>query len=281
VAASVALVALTTMAILGQTVRPQFEVASIKPAAEGGGTMMRPQPGRLVANASVRVLLQSAFGLQPFQIIGGPEWIVSEQYDIEAKAAGDPGNAQMFLMLQSLLADRFQLRVHRESREMPVYALTTARGGLKLSSPRDGRCVQETDVVGPLAEPGARMAPPTQGVDTIASKCGGVDVSLGPGGARLRGGKVPMVEFVRVLSRVLGRPVIDQTGFAGVFDVALDFLPDETTPGLPAPPPGAVPFSNASPSIFSVVQEMGLRLESTRGPVDVLVVDHAERPSAN
>jgi len=95
------------------------------------------------------------------------------------------------------------------------------------------------------------------------------------------GGKVPMAEFVRVLSRVLGRTVTDQTGFSGVFDVTLDFLPDETTTGLPPPPPGAIPFAIASPSIFSAVQELGLRLESTKGPVDVLVIDHAERPSAN
>jgi uncharacterized protein (TIGR03435 family) len=280
VAASVALVAITTMAAFGQTARPQFEVASIKPAAENAGAMMRAQPGRLIANASLHVLIQNAFGLQPFQIIGGPEWIAAEQFNVDAKAAGNPGDAQMFLMLRSLLEDRFELRSHQDSREMTVYTLMAARGGPKLSSPRNGSCVAETDVVGPLAEPAAPMAPPTQGVDTL-SKCGGVDVTLGPGGARIRGSKVPMAEFVRVLSRVLRRPVSDQTGFTGQFDVAADFLPDDTTPGLPPPPPGAIPFGNASPSIFSAVQEMGLRLESTRRPVNVLVVDHVERPVAN
>jgi uncharacterized protein (TIGR03435 family) len=242
---------------------------------------MRSLPGRIVANASLRVLVQSAFGLQPFQIVGGPEWIGTEQYEVDAKATGNPENAQMLLMLQSLLADRFQLRVHRDSREMPVYALMNARGGAKLPSPRNGSCVTDTDVAGPLAEPGARMAPPIQGVDTTASKCGGLDVTLGPGGARIRGSKVPMAEFVRVLSRVLGRPVADQTGFTGLFDVTLDFLPDDTTAGLPPPPPGVIPFSSASPPIFNAVQGMGLRLESTKATVDVLVIDHVERPSAN
>jgi uncharacterized protein (TIGR03435 family) len=90
-----------------------------------------------------------------------------------------------------------------------------------------------------------------------------------------------MAEFVRVLSRVLGRTVTDRTGFAGVFDVNLDFLPDDTTVGLPPPPPGAIPFGTASQSIFSAVQQLGLRLESTKGPVEVLVIDHVERPSAN
>jgi uncharacterized protein (TIGR03435 family) len=275
------LVAITAIAVLGQNARPQFEVASIKPAAGRRGATMRPLPGRLMANASLRVLMQGAYDLQPFQIVGGPEWIGSEQYDVDAKAGGDPGNPQMLLMLQSLLEDRFQLRVHRESREMPVYALTVARSGLKLPPPRDGSCVQETDAVGPLAEPGTRMQPPTQGIATTASKCGGLDVTLGPGGALLRGSKVRMAEFVRVLSRVLESPVTDQTGFSGGFDVTLDFLPDETTAGLPPPPPGTIPFGNASPSIFSALQEMGLRLESVKGPVEVLVIDHVERPSAN
>ena len=95
------------------------------------------------------------------------------------------------------------------------------------------------------------------------------------------GGKVPMAEFVRVLSRLLGHTVTDQTGFSGVFDVNVDFLPDDTTPGLPPPPPGAIPFAAASPSIFSAVQQLGLRLESAKGPVDVFVIDHVERPSEN
>ena len=95
----------------------------------------------------------------------------------------------------------------------------------------------------------------------------------------MRGGKVAMAEFVRVLSRVLGRTVTDRTGFSGVFDVKLDFLPDDATVGLPPPPPGAIPFGTAS--IFSAVQELGLRLESTKGSVEMLVIDHVARPSAN
>src|SRR5262249_48838736 len=178
---------------------------------------------------------------------------------------------------QSLLEDRFQLRLHRESREMPVYALAPARGGLKLTPPRDGSCVEETELIGPLAEPGAQLPPPGQGA-TLAPRCGGLDLPLEARGARMRGGKVPMAEFVRVLSRVLGRTVTDQTGFPGVFDINLDFLPDDTTPGLPPPPPGAVPFGVASPSIFSAVQQLGLRLESARAPVETLVIDHVARP---
>lgn len=279
-AAAALLVALTAMAAVGQTARPKFEVASIKPTGGRGDGRMQPMPGRLRATAPLRVLMGAAYDVQPFQIEGGPEWAEADGYEVDAAASGSPKHPQMMLMLQSLLEDRFQLRFHRESREMPVYALVPARGGLKLAPPRDGSCVEETDVLGPLADPGAPMQPPGQG-PTPAPRCGGLDVPLGPGGARLRGGKVPMAEFVRVLSRVFGRTVIDQTGFSGVFDVTLDFLPDDTTAGLPPPPPGAIPFAIASPSIFSAVQQLGLRLESTKGPVEVLVFDHVERPSAN
>ena len=246
---------------------------------------MRPFPGRLTASAPLGVLMQGAYQVGPFQIVGGPDWVRSEQYEIDAKATGNPGRAQLMLMLRSLLADRFQLRIHRESREMPVYALTPARGGLKLPPPRDGSCVEETELVGPLADPGARMQPPGQS-PTSARRCGGLDVPLDARGARMQGGKVPMAEFVRVLSRVLGRTVTDQTGFSGVFDINLEFRRDDTTDfdtraGLAPPPPGAIPVEIARPTIFSAVQQLGLRLESTKGPVEVLVIDHVEKPSDN
>jgi uncharacterized protein (TIGR03435 family) len=280
VAVAAALVVIAVTSVLGQTGRPQFEVASIKPAEGRGDPMMRLLPGRLIANAPLRALMQGAYHVQPFQIVGGPEWIRSESYEIDARAPGKANDAQMSVMLQSLLADRFQLRFNRESRELPVYALVADRGGLKLPAAQNERCIEETELLGPLADPGARMQPPTDGV-TTASKCGGLDVNLEAGGARLRGRKVPMAEFAHVLSRVLGRTVTDRTGLAGVFDVDLRFLPDDTTAGLPPPPPGAVPFAIASPSIFTAVQQLGLRLESTKGPVDLLVIEHVERPSPN
>jgi uncharacterized protein (TIGR03435 family) len=279
-AAAATLVAITAIAVVGQTARPKFEVASIKPTGDAGGGWMQPMPGGLSASAPLRVLMEAAYEVQPFQIVGGPEWVESDGYAVDAKASGNPQHEQRMLMLQSLLEDRFQLRIHRQSREMPVYALVGARSGLKLPPPRNGNCVQETDLLGPLADPGARMPPPGQ-APVSAPKCGGLDVPLEVGGARLVGGTVPMAEFVRVLSRLLGRTVTDQTGFSGVFDVNLGFLPDETTPGLPPPPPGAIPLGIASTSIFSAIRELGLQLESTKGPVEVLVIDHVERPSAN
>jgi uncharacterized protein (TIGR03435 family) len=269
------------MAALGQTAAPQFEVASIKPAAGAESATIRPLPGRLTAKASLRTLMQGAYDLQSFQIVGGPEWIGSQQYEIDARAAADSNSAQMLVMLRSLLEDRFQLRVHRESREMPVFALLAARGGLKLPTARDGSCVDDAELLGPLAEPGARLEPPDQSAPAAAPRCGRLNITLEPRGARLRGSKVPMAEFARMLTRVLGRTVTDQTGFSGVFDVNLDFLPDDATVGLPPPPPGAIPFATASSSIFGSIQELGLRLDSTKAPVEVLVIDHVEPPSAN
>jgi uncharacterized protein (TIGR03435 family) len=280
VIAATALVAITAVAVLGQTAPLQFEVASIKTTEAPGIATMRLSPGRLTANAPLRAFMQGAYDLQPFQIVGGPAWIGSDQYEIDAKAAGNPDRTRMFLMLQSLLNERFRLQVHRESREMPVYALVAARGGLNLTAVENQTCVEDAEVLGALTIPGARMLPPDQ-VIASASKCGSPNVTLETGGARLRGDRVPMVEFARVLSRVIGRPVIDRTGFARPFDVNLGFMPDDATAGLPPPPPGTIPSATAGPSIFDAVQSLGLRLESARGPVEVLVIDHVERPSPN
>jgi uncharacterized protein (TIGR03435 family) len=262
------------MAIYGQIAgQPHFEVASIKPTDTRREAWMRPMPGRLTARSRLWELMQAAYHVHDFQIVGGPEWVKSDVYAVDAKAGGNPQVAQMFLMLQTLLEDRFQLRVHRESREMPVYVLAPARGGLKLPPPRDGSCVDEAAPLGPGDHP------------QPLPRCGGIDGRPGSGGHHLVGAKVPMAEFARKLSEMLGRTVIDQTGFSGVFDIDLEFRRDDTTDfarrvGM-APPGEVLPVDTSSPSIFGAVQQLGLRLESTKGPVEVIVIDHVERPSAN
>jgi len=261
----------------------KFEVASIKPDLEQGLMAVRPLPGRLVADASVRLLIQNAFGVPPFQIEGGPAWIDTERYAVDAKAGNNASRAQTFLMLQSLLEERFQLKTHRETRELPVYSLVAARSGLKLMPPQEGGCVNLVADAPPDWAEGSmagRMPPPQRG-QPPSPRCGSVNVVLASSGARMQGGQIPMPEFVRVLSTVLGRPVVDKSGFANPFDLRLDFFPDETTPALPAPPPGAAPL-DSSPSILTAIQQqLGLRLESAKGSVEVIIVDHVERPSAN
>ncbi len=282
IVAAAMLPAIAALALFGQPVdRPRFEVASVKPSPGRGFMMVRPLPGRLTADASVRLLMQNAYTVQPFQIAGGPDWVGSERYSIEATAGGNSGRARMFLMLQSLLEDRFHLKIHRESRELPVYALVAARNGLKLPAPKEGGC--ESPAPGSPSEwAGGRMPPPGQ-AQAPAAPCGTVRIALEMSGARMEGAKIAMPELVRTLSLALGRAVEDRTGFTGLFDVRLDFLPDQTTEALPPPPPGsAAALDSRYPSIVTALQEqLGLRLESARGPVDVIVIDHIERPTAN
>jgi len=268
------------VAVFGQPAGvPRFEVASIKPAGNQGPMMMRPQPGGLNGTASLKLLMQSAYAVQPFQIAGGPEWIESERYAIEAKADGNPSRDRIFLMLQSLLEVRFRLKIHRETRELPVFDLVVAKGGPKLPPPREGVCQDSAD---PLPEvTGGRMAPPARGPAPVA-RCGALGVMLQMGGARIAGGKVPMSELARTLSVLLGRTVVDRTAVTGLFDLRLDFLPDDSTPRLPPPPPNSVSTDTMSPAIFSALPEqLGLKLESAKRPVEVIVIDHVQRPSAN
>jgi uncharacterized protein (TIGR03435 family) len=256
---------------------PRFEVASIKlDKSAPPRHIVRPLPGGLhTENASVRMLMLNAYGVQSFQIVGGPAWIESEGYNIDAKAEGSASQRQVFLMLQSLLEDRFHLKVHRETKELPAYALAPAKGGIKLPAPKEGDCVSPNPSASDWA--GGRLPPP--GADPASLPCGSVKVILQPSGARLQGAKAPMTEFIRMLSMVLGAPVIDKTGFTEPFDVRLDFLPDETTGALPPPP---APPDDPNPTILTAIQEqLGLKLESTKGPVEVLVIDRLERPAEN
>jgi uncharacterized protein (TIGR03435 family) len=254
-------------------VRPQFEVASVKPSSATSVANVRPLPGRLTANASLQILIQYAYGVQPFQVVDSARWLQSGRYEIDAKADGNTNRSQMFLMLQSLLKDRFQLKIHRETRDMPVYALVAAKGGLKLSPPKGSNCVDSAGDAAPEWA-GGRMAAPGE-VALAPPRCGSIGLSLG----LMQGGKVAMPELVRKLSLMLDRSVIDKTGFMGLFDLQVQFVPDETTPAMPPPPPGSDVSGISLPQALR--EQLGLQLESTKGPVEVIVVDHAERPSGN
>ena len=261
--------------------RPQFEVASIKPAApDQRGQFIRPSPGgRLnINNMPLKELIVLAWRIQPFQISGEPAWIESARYDISAKSEGNPKQDEIPLMLQSLLADRFQLKIHHETKELPVYALVVAgkdgKFGPRLNESKEGSCTPyDPSKPPPSPEPGK---PPTLG-------CHGI--MMGPGGLTV--GSAPMSEVMPVLSRVLGRTVVDRTGLKGNFDIRLEWTPDlgQFPPPPAGVPPGAPPIPQGDPngpSIFTAIQEqLGLKLESQKGPVDILVIDHVERPSEN
>jgi uncharacterized protein (TIGR03435 family) len=210
--------------------------------------------------------------------MGGPTWLTSQRYQIDAKAAATASRGQMFLMLQSLLEDRFQLKIHRDTKEMPVFALVANKGGLKLPPPKDGVCVDSAADAAAEWVGGGRMAPPGE-VPVAKGQCGSAVAALGAGGVQARGGKIAMPELVRMLSMMLGRSVIDKTGFRELFDLQLDFVADDTTPAMPPPPPDS---GISGVSIAQALQQqLGLRLEASKGPVQVIVIDQAERPSGN
>jgi uncharacterized protein (TIGR03435 family) len=213
----------------------------------------------------LRWIILEAYQLQNSQLLGGPEWIAAERFDISAKAEGDPPSAQMRLMLQRLLADRFGLKAHTEKRDLPVYLLQIARGDARLG-PQLRR--SETDCDHPPALP-ADGDPRTP--------CGFFGPGVNHDGPSFRG--VTIERLAGYLTNSLGRTVVDRTGLKGYFDGDFDFSAEFAPP---PPPPGAADRWDRQSlvSIFTVLSEqLGLRLDSTRGPVDVLVIDSVEHPT--
>jgi uncharacterized protein (TIGR03435 family) len=236
---------------------PTFEVATIKPTQEGTRFSIHPTgSGELVAtDVSLTYLIKFAYEVHPRQITKGPAWLDTDKYDLTAKPdiEGQPSLKQMRVMVQKLLANRFQLAFHREKSELPVYAVTVAKGGPKLT----------TNNSNPDGNPGY----------------GG-----GPAGMRVVNSTI--AEFIGfVLNDSLGLPVVDQTGLGSArYNFVLKWTPDasQSQPGGVAA--GAPPTDNADapPDIFTAMQQqLGLKLESTKALVDVMVVDHMEKPSPN
>ena len=262
---------------------PQFDAASIKVSKTGDqGTYLRRQPGGLyrATNATLRNLIASAY-LNEFPpkgelIFGGPGWIDSEHFEIEARAEGNPGREQMQLMVQSLLEDRFKLVLHHETRQLPIYALMQAKPGktgpqLTVHS-GDAKCTE--------AAPGKPLSPPAPG-GTMPAYCGGFFMAPASGALRETGNKITMGMLVQFLGQSVDRTMVDRTGLNGVFDFNLEFAP-ELGPGSQIGGTASAPDPSAPPSIFTALQEqLGLKLEPQTGPVDVLVIDHVEEPSPN
>ena len=250
-----------------------FDVASIKPNTfVDGPTEMATQPGgRLtIVNVPLRLLIRNAYGIQDSQLVDAPKWIAEERFDIVAKANGEiprpvPGNpGPLQGMMRSLLAERFKLAVHRETRDFPAYALQLARSDRRLGpqlhpSPTD--CAALVASGQPHASPDERP------------RCG-VRAS---GGHMLAGG-LPVAQLATLLSTMVDRTVVDRTGLPGAYDFELNWTPDRTPQRLDA----ARPSSPDNPSIFTALREqLGLKLESAKTPTEVLIIDHVERPTPN
>jgi uncharacterized protein (TIGR03435 family) len=231
---------------------PSFEVATIKPTlpgTQGGG--LGPSPGgRFTAhNITLGSLIGFAYGLNRNRIENAPAWLDTDRFDIAAKAdmAGTPNKAQVAEMLQKLLADRLSLRFHHEKKERTVYALTVQNSG-------------------------SRLTPTTS--DPNAQSPGGM--TRQPGHWHVTALNVDMETFAAGLQgNVLDQPVIDQTGLSGRFDITLDWAPNEVA--------NPVPDNDSSfPDLFTALKnQLGLKLESTKGLIDILVIDHVEKPSEN
>jgi bla regulator protein BlaR1 len=251
---------------------PKFEVASIKPCQDPVNNLgAHSSPGRLASDcAQLDNLIGNAYNAfaeghlnlnsEPAPISGGPSWLRSASYEINAKAEGNPGVPMMLgPMMQRLLEDRFHLKIHRQTNDGPVYFLTVARGVPKLQPFTEGSCTPYSTLPRPPLQPGSK-----EYCERTIS--GGTPPFVEAKGATLD-------EFSKTLRMLVHRPVIDKTGITGRFDIRVEFSREGTEPtsDLTAPPP-----------IFTALQEkLGLRLEGGKGPVEMLVIDHIERPTEN
>lgn len=301
-------------AALGQTPAPgpAFEVASVKPAAPLdrsqilSGQMhvgMKIDAARVdIGFMSLAELIRVAYRVKPYQI-SGPDWMASERFDVLAKLPEGASREQVPEMLQALLAERFKLKVHRESKEHAVYALVVGKNGPKLKesppdadAPAGGGAPTAADDANPQVRVSGR------GENTQVSISGGqigtAHMSMGPGGTmHLEAAKMTLAALADTLSRFFDRPVVDLTELKGSYQVALDLSMEDLrnaartagimAPGLGGGRGGTQPPSDAASdpgglSIFAAVQQLGLKLEPRKAPIDFIVVDHLEKiPTEN
>jgi uncharacterized protein (TIGR03435 family) len=260
---AVALLIGSTIPVLvyAQASRSQFEVASVKRNVNGTDSEFEVDAGgRLFAtNRTVSDLIFHAYNLRPYQIPDKPEWTHSERYDIEAKAERNLSWAEAMPMLQSLLEDRFKLKAHLETKELPVFFIMPAKGGSKLK-PSTAKCVRfDTSIPARTAAEAEKAMP----------SCRTGQVS---GGEKRRwlAENASMSDVTYVLSYLLGRKIIDKTEVTERFDFNIEFSSD------PLKTDGTVP-----PLITVLQEDLGLSVESDRGPVEVFVIDQIEHPSQN
>lgn len=285
---------LAPLAAFGQTApappRAEFEVASIRPSAPlGGGSQVNVGvhvDGAMVSCTalSVKDYIVAAYQVKFYQILG-PEWIAGDRFDISARLPEGATRSQVPAMLQALLADRFEMKMHRETKDLPVYSLVVAKGGPKIKeSPLDEEAADS---------PGGR------GATNVAASGGrgGVALSFGRGSNfmfadnKIVATKLSMASFVETLGRFLDRPVVDATELKGNYDFELTFTPEDframqirsaLAAGVVLPPEALRLLESSGDSLFSAVQAVGLKLESRKAPIEVLVIDSVRKtPTEN
>jgi bla regulator protein blaR1 len=262
----------------------QFEVASVKQNRSDQRNISIDVPGTrrfTTSNVTLRNLIRFAYAVDEASLVAGPDWIRNERYDINATAdrdiptwtpAGPP--AMLLSMVRSLLADRFQLSTHEETRELPVFALVLARADRTLG-PRASASTADCNAM--LKANNGPQPPPVNPGDPPV--CG---MRIGPGQMLLGG--VPMSQFASVLSPFAQRLVIDRTGLSGAYNLQLSWTPlgrPPQGPPLPDLPPLPPTDPNGASLFVSMQEQLGLKLEATRAPMSVVVIDRVERPAAD
>lgn len=265
--------AIVSLSAAPQEAPPAFEVASIKRDVSGKHIRFtKPFPTLHIEGSTLKDLILLAYHVHDFEVTGGPAWIDSDLYDIDAKADRPPTASPQFAnlqwrRLQTLLHDRFNLAIHRETKVLPVYELTVAKGGLKV---QPATCMQR--ITGDT-----NIAPDKKQSDY----CG----PAGSGRGRIEASGAAMAFLADMLSSQLSRPVVDKTGIPGDFQIHLAYVPDAPTASSGVPgshPADTATTADLGPDIFTAIQEqLGLKLQPAKGPVEVLVIDHVERPTEN
>ena len=234
----------------------QFEVASLKPSTgqmQGGG--IRPAPGGQkydAVNCSIKTMITVAYRIKADQIIGGPDWLNSDRYDMQAKAEKPSSPDELHIMLMNMLVERLNLKFHREKKEMPMYALTVD------TEPR----------LTPHEAPNAGDV--------------WIDVSANMLQVKMKATYAPIDYFAFRLSDFMDRPVVDMTGLHGGYDFNLAFTRDLPPGFSEGTKINGVEIDTSGPTIYAAVkQQLGLGLKAQRGPVDVIVIDHADKPTEN
>ena len=234
--------------LFAQTGPPKFEVASVRPAASDGtkGSSWSTHQNRLtMRNVTLKQCITAAYSRKDYQVSGGPKWVETDRFDVVSKAEDASDERQLMPMLQTLLIERFQLVTHRESKMSQQYVLVVGKHGPRLD----------------------KADPEAHGTNTRTT------------GGHMETTNASMGALAGSLSRILGMPVMNQTGLEGRFNVKLDWAPDSLQPRrMPA---DASAETETGPSIFTAIQQLGLKLDGVKAPLDILVIDRAEKPTEN
>ena len=263
----------------------EYEVASIKLSKPADMNRMimgirNTQGGFDATGVNAHMLIKMAYNIQDNQLSGAPSWVDSDRYDIETKMdddtaaalqkmSADDRNAARRQMMQALLADRFKLTIHKDSKELPVYTLIVGKNGPKLkeATPEELAAAAQT---------------------ASGGRGGQFRMSMGPQGMSLTAQASTVDDLARMLSNVVGRTVIDKTGLTARYDINLSWAPDAGQGPAAMGGPGGMPGGGApatpdssGPQLSTALQDLGLKLESGKGPAEIIVIDHIEKPSEN